>query len=92
VAVNGTIRWWIGDLLVQAGRPREAVVWFESFWNDPLAAERLAPLYERIGEPAKAREAWRVVATVWRDADPAFQERARAASAALRRSGRASSE
>lgn len=84
-ALNGTIRWWLGELLLEMGRPREAVVYFESFWNDPRAADRLGPVYERIGEPDKAREAYSLVASAWGDAEPAFQARSRKALTAIRR-------
>jgi hypothetical protein len=84
-ALNGTIRRWLGLLLLEMDRPREAVVYFESFWHDPWAAERLGPIYERIGDPAKAREAYVLVASSWSDADPALQARAREARAAVQR-------
>jgi hypothetical protein len=90
--LNETIRSWIADLLLETGKPREAVVWLESLWNDPLAAGRLAPVYEEIGETEKAREALALVASAWRDADPALRQRARIASSALRRLELASRE
>jgi hypothetical protein len=84
-AMNGTIRWWIGELLLEMERPSEAARYFAASWNDPWAAERLGPIYERIGEPSKAREAYALVATAWRDADPELQPRVRRARAALER-------
>ena len=78
-ALNATIRWWIGELLLEIGRPQEAARYFESFWNDPLAADRLARIYEQMGDRAKAREAYALVAFAWKDADPVLQTRARAA-------------
>ena len=83
--LNGTIRWWIGELLLELDRPREAARYFESFWNDPWAAERLGPIYERLGDRAKAREAYALVATAWRSADPELQPRAQTARAAAQR-------
>jgi hypothetical protein len=83
--LNGTIRWWTGELLLESGRPGDAAQYFESFWNDPLAAERLGPIYEQIGEPARAREAYGLVVRAWRGADPELQSRVRAAQAALER-------
>lgn len=84
-ALNGTIRWWLGEGLLEMARPRDAAVYFESFWNDPLAAERLGPIYERIGDRGKARAAYALFASAWRDADPELRQRARAASAAAER-------
>jgi serine/threonine-protein kinase len=84
-AMNGTIRWWIAELLLEMERPSEAAKYFAASWNDPWAAERLGPIYERIGEPSKAREAYALVATAWRDADPELQPRVRRARAALER-------
>jgi tetratricopeptide (TPR) repeat protein len=84
-AINETIRWWIGELLLEMNRPDEAVVYYESFWHDPFAAWRLGPIYERIGDPAKASDAYALVAFAWQDADPELQVRARAAHAAVQR-------
>jgi len=83
--VNESIRWWIGDLLLESGRPRDAASYFEASWNDPLAAERLGPIYERIGDPARARAAYALVVSAWKDADPELQPRVRAARTALAR-------
>lgn len=84
-AVNATIRWWIGELLLEMGRPEDAVLYFASFWNDPLAAWRLGPIYEQIGEPAKAVEAYSLVATSWMDGESEFRARALESLAAVRR-------
>jgi hypothetical protein len=84
-AMNETIRWWIGELLLEMERPKEAATYFAASWHDPWAAERLGPIYERIGEPAKAREAYALVAAAWRDADPELQPRVRGARAAIER-------
>jgi tetratricopeptide (TPR) repeat protein len=84
-AVNEMIRWWLGELLLEMKRPQEAALYYESFWNDPFAAYRLGPIYEQIGDPAKAREAYALVASAWSDADPELQGRAREARAAVQR-------
>ena len=84
-AVNGTIRWWLGELLLELGRPGEAALHFESFWNDPRAADRLARIYEQMGDLARARDAYALVASAWKDADPELQSRAREALAAVQR-------
>jgi hypothetical protein len=84
-AINETIRWWIGELLLELNRPDEAVVYYESFWHDPFAAWRLGPIYERIGDPAKASDAYALVAFAWQHADSELQVRASAAHAAVQR-------
>jgi TolB-like protein len=76
---NGILRWWIGDLLEREGRMSEAATYFGSIWNDPFAAERVAPIYEQLGQIGKARDAYRLVAEAWQDGDPAMQRRAAAA-------------
>ena len=73
---NGIIRWWIGDLLEREGRLSEAATYFGSIWHNPFAAERVAPIYEQLGQIEKARDAYRMVAEAWRDGDPAMQLRA----------------
>nr|MBA2565824.1 tetratricopeptide repeat protein [Gemmatimonadota bacterium] len=83
--VNATIRWWLGTLHLESGRAREAARYFESFWNDPVAAYSLGQAYEQLGEYAKARKAYEFLATAWKDADPELQPRAAAARAAAQR-------
>jgi hypothetical protein len=84
-ALNDTIRWWLGELLLEIGRPGEAALYFESFWNDPFAAERLGPIYERLGDVRAARDAYALAARAWEAADPELQVRAEEARAAIRR-------
>jgi tetratricopeptide (TPR) repeat protein len=86
-ALNDTIRWWLGELLLETGRPGEAALYFESLWNDPFAAERLGPIYERLGNLRAARDAYALVARAWETADPELQARAEEARAAIRRLG-----
>jgi tetratricopeptide (TPR) repeat protein len=83
--VNGTIRWWLGELLLEMGRPQDAALYFESFWHDPFAAYRLARIYEQLGDRSKALEAYALVAFAWKDADPELQPRVHEARAAVRR-------
>ena len=82
-AINETIRWWLGELLLEMNRPAEAAVYYESFWHDPFAAWRLGPIYERVGDPVKALEAYTLVADAWQDADPELQGPAHEARAAV---------
>lgn len=84
-AVNETIRWWIGELLLEMKRPNEAAVYYESLWNDPIAAYRLGRIYERTGDASRARESFALVSSAWRDADLELQPRVREAQAAVHR-------
>jgi hypothetical protein len=72
-AVNDVIRWWLGELLVEDGRPHEAEPYFASLWFDPLAHRQLGDLYVGMEEPDKARESYEMFLTAWRSADPELQ-------------------
>ena len=67
------IRWWLGELLIEDGRPHDAEKYFTSMRFDPLAYRRLGELYVEMEEPDKAREAYEMFLTAWRDADPELQ-------------------
>ena len=54
-------------------RPSEAATYFAASWHDPWAAERLGPIYERDRRTDQSAEAYALVATAWRDADPELQ-------------------
>lgn len=69
-ALNDVIRLWLGELLIQDGRPHEAEKYLASLWFDPLAYRQLGKLYVEMEEPDKAREAYEMFVTAWRDADP----------------------
>lgn len=84
-AWNALVRWWIGDLLEQNGRLADAARYFSSIRRDPFAAERVAPIYEQLGQPDRARTSYLLVAEAWRDGDPIMQQRAAAAHEAARR-------
>jgi len=68
--VNDMIRIWLGELLVENGRPHEAEKYLASLWFDPLAFRQLGKLYVEMEEPEKAREAYEAFVTAWGDADP----------------------
>jgi tetratricopeptide (TPR) repeat protein len=72
-SVNDMIRWWLGELLVEDGRPHDAEKYFASLRFDPLAQRRLGELYVEMEEPEKAREAYENFLTAWRDADPELE-------------------
>jgi DNA-binding SARP family transcriptional activator/tetratricopeptide (TPR) repeat protein len=75
------------DLLAATGRSADAVRWYSTIGNGapqelPLvgfATLGLARAYDRIGERTAATNAYRTVATLWRDADPPLKAIASAA-------------
>jgi class 3 adenylate cyclase/tetratricopeptide (TPR) repeat protein len=86
-AINEVVRWWLADLAAELGRFREAERYLRSFWLDPLAAYRLAKVYEQLKDYDKARAAYELFARAWRDADPELQPmvvEARASASRLR--------
>jgi class 3 adenylate cyclase/tetratricopeptide (TPR) repeat protein len=88
--VNATIRWWLGILLLELDRPRDAERYFRSFWYDPLARLPLAQVHQALGEEERVRAAQDYFEAAWSDADPGvlstFLE-ARGSSSAAGRSG-----
>lgn len=87
--VNFAVRYWLGMLALDTGRPTDAVRYFQSFfWADrPLVADRLGQAYERLGEREKAREQYELFITAWSEADPILQPRVVEARQALARLG-----
>ncbi|MBA3583561.1 MAG: tetratricopeptide repeat protein, partial [Gemmatimonadetes bacterium] len=91
---NQMIRWWLGEILIQSGEPREAVRYFtaladgEAVVSDPVAAYRLGRLHEQLGEYREARGAYEYFLTAWRDPDPSLRPWAeKARQAVVRLSG-----
>ncbi len=86
--MNATLRWWLGNILFEMKRLPEAERYFRSFagraW-DPVAAYRLARVYEEMGELAQARQAYELFVESWRDADPELQPMVAEARAAVQR-------
>jgi tetratricopeptide (TPR) repeat protein/TolB-like protein len=72
-SVSDMIRWWLGELMVEQGRPHDAERYFMSLSFDPMAHRRLGDLYLEMGEPNKARESYEKFLSAWRDADPEVQ-------------------
>lgn len=82
------VRWWLARLSAELGRNAEAVSWLRSFYWDEhtLAHYRLGKVYEELGEPERARDAYRYFVEGWYEADPELQpmvEEARQAIARL---------
>jgi class 3 adenylate cyclase/tetratricopeptide (TPR) repeat protein len=69
-AVNDAIRWWLAEVLVEQGKLHEAERYYASLWIHTKSYERLGDLYAEIGERDKAREAYGLFLTSWRDAEP----------------------
>nr|MBA2563882.1 hypothetical protein [Gemmatimonadota bacterium] len=83
--LNDIVRWWLGKLLLEMERPREAERYFRSFWQDPLALYHAGKINEELEEPARARDAYTLFLHAWREADPALQPLVREARSALTR-------
>ncbi|CAN5318348.1 hypothetical protein BH18GEM1_BH18GEM1_21320 [soil metagenome] len=74
-ATNSAARWTIADLLVDLGRPEEAIPYYRSFRFDPFAAVELGKIYEGLGRVDQAKEQYETALAHWRDADPVLAPR-----------------
>ena len=82
--LNDAVRWWLGQLLVELDRPRDALVYFQTF--DSVFSEfESAKIYEELGEFEKARKSYEYALLAWRDADPELRPRIEAARQGLAR-------
>jgi DNA-binding SARP family transcriptional activator/TolB-like protein len=95
--LNGHLRWWLGRLLLEMGRPREALPYFESFTSAWLPTElptdyERGRIYERLGQVERAREAYALFLAPRQQADPMFQPMIQDARAALQRLAVAATE
>jgi class 3 adenylate cyclase/tetratricopeptide (TPR) repeat protein len=76
---NRLIRWWLAEILIESGEPREAARYFralasgDAFVTDPVAALHLGRLYEKLGENREARDEYEYFLTAWRDPDPSLR-------------------
>jgi tetratricopeptide (TPR) repeat protein len=88
--LNDAVRWWLGQLLGELDRPRDALVYFRTRetggpgWMS-LAKFESAKIYEELGEFEKARESYEYALLAWRDADPELRPRIQAAREGLAR-------
>ena len=71
-AVNDVVRWAIADLLVELGRPDEAIPYYRSFRIDPFASVELGKIYQGLGRTEAAKEQYETALAYWRNADPAL--------------------
>jgi tetratricopeptide (TPR) repeat protein len=72
---NVTLRWWLGELMLEAGRLRDAERYFKAISADPFAASRLGTVYENLGDFERARASYEYALQSWQDADPELQPR-----------------
>jgi DNA-binding SARP family transcriptional activator/predicted negative regulator of RcsB-dependent stress response len=84
--VNLRLRLWLGRLLMETGRPREALSYFGSLTgtSHPVDYER-GRIYEQLGQLERAREAYALFLASRQQADPMFQPKVQDARAALQR-------
>ncbi len=75
VAVNDAVRWAIAGLLVELGRPEEAIPYYRSFRIDPFASVELGTIYQGLGRTEEAKEQYETALAYWRDADPQLAPR-----------------
>ena len=67
------IRWWLGELYLEDGRPREAAVYLETMRSSGVphvANFLLGRAYTELGEREKARDAYVRFLQAWEEADP----------------------
>ena len=84
--VNVRLRWWLGRLLLEMGRPREALPYFESLTKSWVPADyERARIYEQLGLIERAREAYAAFLAQYQHADAAFQPMVQDTRAALQR-------
>jgi tetratricopeptide (TPR) repeat protein len=88
--LNEAVRWWLGQLLVELDRPRDALVYFQTFNNpaeglDTFSEFESARIHQELGEFDEARESYENVLVAWRDADPELGPRIEAAREGLAR-------
>jgi tetratricopeptide (TPR) repeat protein/TolB-like protein len=70
---NVIVRWWLGELMLEVGRPRDAERYFKSISADPFAALRLGKVYEDLGAPKQARASYEYALLSWQHAGSELQ-------------------
>jgi tetratricopeptide (TPR) repeat protein len=68
--VNQTVGWWTAELLVDLGRPAEAVPYYESITNTPIPQLELGKIYEDLGDREKALAAYEEFVNAFDSPDP----------------------
>jgi len=64
--------WW-AQILIEVGRPDEALPYLIAQRSDALPRLYLGMAYEALGRDAEARDAYEYFLTYWADADPELQ-------------------
>jgi class 3 adenylate cyclase/TolB-like protein len=84
---NSWLRWWLGQLLVELDRPRDALAYFQTGdgFGNSLDMYESARIHHELGEFDEARESYEHVLLAWRDADPELRPRIQAAREGLAR-------
>jgi tetratricopeptide (TPR) repeat protein len=91
--VNIRLRWWLGRLLLEMGRPREALPYFETLTGTWLPSDyERGRIYEQLGMGERAGEAYALFLAPRLQADPVFQPMIQDARAALQRLAVATTE
>jgi DNA-binding SARP family transcriptional activator/TolB-like protein len=91
--VNTLLRWWLGRLLIEMGRPREALPYLRSLTATGLPADyELGRTYEQLGMSEQAREAYTLFLARRENADPVFRPLTQHAKGALLRLASARTE
>lgn len=77
--LNEELRYWIGQIHLEAGRIDEAIRYLRSVNHVPMARLLLAEAFEADGRTVEAAAAYADMVRVWEGADPDFEplERAR---------------
>ena len=85
--LNTWLRWWLGQLLVELDRPREALAYFQTGdgFEHSLDHYESARIHQELSEFDEARESYEHVLVAWRDADPELRPRIEAAREGLAR-------
>jgi tetratricopeptide (TPR) repeat protein len=73
------VRWWLGHINLELGRPEAAAWYFSTFFVSPLGMPWTRSLYylglayEQMGEVEKAQEAYAEYLDIWSEADPELE-------------------
>ncbi|MFV1986983.1 MAG: tetratricopeptide repeat protein [Gemmatimonadota bacterium] len=66
---EGAFGWWLGPLYEELGRDQDAARFYAAQWSFPLSYHSLGRVYERLGEPEKARASYEYFIASWEHAD-----------------------
>jgi tetratricopeptide (TPR) repeat protein len=84
---NDVERWWMARLYMELDRPEKAERYLRSFWWREYhhASYYLGKVYEDLGQPEQARDAYQDFVEAWVNADPELQPMVEEAKQALAR-------